>query len=162
GPQDRRSIGPNDGPGSSHQRAIGNGHPGPGCQYRRRRRRESMRGMLLGASVWLSLGTVTVVEGQDASHGIAGPLAPAYRRLTPTARSLRIRMADTDLPCIPRGPRRSPRFTKDSWESLCSLVQSRRGSMDSVARAAGVSHPGLALVAFFSQRANARFDPQTL
>jgi hypothetical protein len=42
------------------------------------------------------------------------------------------------------------------------VVQSRRAAIDSVANAAGVSRPGLALVTFFAQRANARFDPQSL
>ena len=40
--------------------------------------------------------------------------------------------------------------------------QSRRAAIDSVANVSGVSRPGLALVTFFGQRANARFDPQTL
>ena len=53
-------------------------------------------------------------------------------------------------------------LAKDSWESLQSLVQSRRAAIDSVATMAGVSRPGLALVTFFGQRSNARFDPQTL
>ena len=41
-------------------------------------------------------------------------------------------------------------------------MQSRRAAIDSVANMAGVSRPGLALVTFFGQRSNARFDPQTL
>jgi hypothetical protein len=41
-------------------------------------------------------------------------------------------------------------------------VESKRSAIDSVANAAGVARPGLALVTFFGQRVNARFDPQTL
>jgi hypothetical protein len=40
--------------------------------------------------------------------------------------------------------------------------RSERPTLAEVANAAGVSRPGLALVTFFAQRANARFDPQTV
>jgi hypothetical protein len=122
-----------------------------------------MRGVLLGVSVWLGLATVTLVEAQDAGRGPTGPLPPpGYGTLTQNDVSLRIRTTDIDLRFIPLDPRVTTLLAKDSWESLHSLVESRRGSIDSVSRAAGVSHAGLALVTFFSQRANARFDPQTL
>jgi hypothetical protein len=42
------------------------------------------------------------------------------------------------------------------------VVESRRAAIDSVATMAGVSRPGLALVTFFAQRDNARFDPQSI
>jgi hypothetical protein len=122
-----------------------------------------MRGVLLGACVWWGLATVTVVEGQDAGRGAVGPLPPpGYGTLTQNDVSLRIRTADIDMRFIPLDARITMLLAKDSWESLRSLVESRRAAIDSVARAAGISHPGLALVTFFSQRANARFDPQTL
>jgi hypothetical protein len=117
-----------------------------------------MRGVLLGACVWWALATVTIVEGQDSGRGAL----PGYGTLTQDDVSLRIRTADIDLRFIPLDARVTTLLAKDSWESLRSLVESRRGSIDSVARVAGISHPGLALVTFFSQRANARFDPQTL
>jgi hypothetical protein len=63
---------------------------------------------------------------------------------------------------VPLDARVTRLLAKDSWESLRSLVESRRVAIDSVAHAAGVSRPGLALVSFFGQRTNARFDPQTL
>jgi hypothetical protein len=122
-----------------------------------------MRRVLLGACVWWGLATVTVVEGQEAGRSAGGPLPPpGYGTLTQDDVSLRIRTADIDLRFIPLDLRVTTLLAKDSWESLRSLVESRRPSIDSVARRAGVSHPGLALVTFFSQRANARFDPQTL
>jgi hypothetical protein len=117
-----------------------------------------MRGVLLGACILWGLATVTMVEGQEAGRG-----APTgYGTLTQDDVSLRIRTADIDLRFIPLDGRVTTLLAKDSWESLRSLVESRRGSIDSVSRTAGISHPGLALVTFFSQRANARFDPQTL
>jgi hypothetical protein len=122
-----------------------------------------MRGVLLGACVWWGLVVVSAVEGQDAGRGAVGPLPPpGYGTLTQNDVSLRIRTADIDLRFIPLDARVTTLLARDSWESLRSLVESRRGAIDSVARAAGISHPGLALVTFFSQRANARFDPQTL
>jgi hypothetical protein len=122
-----------------------------------------MRRVLLGACIWWVLATVTVVEGQEAVRTGGGPLPPpGFGTLTQDDVSLRIRTADIDLRFIPLDLRVTTLLAKDSWESLRSLVESRRPSIDSVARKAGVSHPGLALVTFFSQRANARFDPQTL
>jgi hypothetical protein len=122
-----------------------------------------MRGVLFGACVWWGLAVASAVEGQDAGRGAAGPLGPSgYGTLTQNDVSLRIRTADIDLRFIPLDARITLLLAKDSWESLRSLVESRRGAIDSVARAGGISHPGLALVTFFSQRANARFDPQTL
>jgi len=121
-----------------------------------------MRKILLGACISLALATVTVVEGQAVQTG-GGPLPPpGYGTLTQDDVALRIRTPDIDLRFIPLDLRVTTLLAKDSWESLRSLVESRRPSIDSLARKAGISHPGLALVTFFSQRANARFDPQTL
>jgi hypothetical protein len=41
-------------------------------------------------------------------------------------------------------------------------VETHRRAIDSVAARAGVAQPGLALVSFFGQRPDVRFDPQTL
>lgn len=122
-----------------------------------------MRGMLLGAGLWWGLAAVTAVEGQEARPGAGGQLPPSgYGSLTLNDLSLRIRTDDIEVRFIPLDPRVTVLLARDSWESLRSLVESRRASIDSVARASGIGHPGLALVTFFSQRANARFDPQTL
>jgi len=122
-----------------------------------------MKRVLLGVCVWWCVAAVTVVEGQDAGRGAAGQLPPpGYGTLTQNDVSLRIRTPDIEMRFIPLDARVTTLMAKDSWESLRSLVDSRRASIDSVARASGISHPGLALVTFFSQRANARFDPQTL
>ena len=85
-----------------------------------------------------------------------------YGTLTQNDLALRIRTADLDLRFVPLDPRVTRLLAKDSWESLRSVVQSRRAAIDSVADAAGVSRPGLALVTFFAQRENARFDPQSV
>jgi hypothetical protein len=95
-----------------------------------------------------------------AAQGVAPPRG--FGSLTQNDLALRIRTSDLDIRFVPLDARVTRLLASDSWESMRSLVESRRRSIDSVANAAGVSRPGLALVTFFGQRANARFDPQTL
>jgi hypothetical protein len=85
-----------------------------------------------------------------------------YGSLTQDQLAIRIRTADIDVRFVPLDPRVTRLLARDSWLSLQRLVESRRRSIDSVANIAGISAPGLALVSFFGQRENARFDPQTL
>ncbi len=103
------------------------------------------------------------VASAQAGAGAAAQLPPGgYGSLTQNDLALRIRTQDIDVRFVPLDPRVTRLLARDSWESLRSLVESRRPAIDSVAALAGVSRPGLALVTFFGQRANARFDPQTL
>lgn len=95
--------------------------------------------------------------------GAAAALPPGgLGTLTQNDLALRIRTPDIEVRFIPLDYRVTRLLARDSWESLRSLVESRRRAIDSVAALEGVSRPGLALVTFFAQRANARFDPQTL
>ena len=92
-----------------------------------------------------------------------GTMPPGgYGSLTQDDIALRIRTPDIEVRFIPLDVRITRLLARDSWSSLRSLVESRRSSIDSVANMSGVSRPGLALVTFFAQRDNARFDPQTL
>jgi hypothetical protein len=115
---------------------------------------------------WIVLMGAALVFGASVAHGQGGggaTLPPGgYGTLTQDDLALRIRTADLDLRFVPLDPRVTRLLAKDSWESLRSVVQSRRAAIDSVADAAGVSRPGLALVTFFGQRDNARFDPQSV
>jgi hypothetical protein len=98
-----------------------------------------------------------------AAQGGADQLPPAgYGSLTQNDLALRVRNADIDVRFVPLDERVTRLLAKDSYESLRSLVHTRRPSIDSVARLSGVGQPGLALVTFFGQRAGARYDPQTL
>ena len=121
----------------------------------RRARKPSM--VLLAAAL---------VLGVPAARGQVGPggrLHPGgYGSLTQNDLSLRIRTPDLDVRFVPLDPRVTRLLARDSWESLRSVVESRRAAIDSVATMAGVSRPGLALVTFFAQRDNARFDPQSI
>jgi hypothetical protein len=115
---------------------------------------------------WLVLASAALVFYASAARAQGGTnftLPPGgYGSLTQNDLALRIRTPDLDVRFVPLDPRVTRLLAKDSWESLRSVVQSRRAAIDSVANAAGVSRPGLALVTFFAQRANARFDPQTV
>jgi len=106
-----------------------------------------------------------LVFGVSAARGQGpGDTPPpgGFGSLTQNDLALRIRTADLDVRFVPLDPRVTRLLARDSWESLRSVVQARRAAIDSVANAAGVSRPGLALVTFFAQRANARFDPQAI
>jgi hypothetical protein len=115
---------------------------------------------------WIVLVCSTLMFGTSAAHGQGGAgvtLPPGgFGTLTQNDLALRIRTPDLDVRFVPLDPRVTRLLAKDSWESLRSVVQSRRAGIDSVANAAGVSRPGLALVTFFAQRDNARFDPQSV
>lgn len=115
---------------------------------------------------WMVLVSAALVFGASRARGQGAPnftLPPGgYGSLTQNDLSLRIRTTDLDVRFVPLDPRVTRLLARDSWESLRSVVQSRRAAIDSLADAAGVARPGLALVTFFAQRDNARFDPQTL
>jgi hypothetical protein len=114
---------------------------------------------------WIVLMCTAFAFGASVAHGQGGgvTLPPGgYGTLTQNDLALRISTVDLDLRFVPLDPRVTRLLAKDSWESLRSVVQSRRAAIDSVANAAGVSRPGLALVTFFAQRDNARFDPQSV
>jgi hypothetical protein len=115
---------------------------------------------------WIVQVCTALVFGASVAHGqgAGGVTLPpgGYGTLTQNDLALRIRTVDLDLRFVPLDPRVTRLLAKDSWESLRSVVQSRRAAIDSVADAAGVSRPGLALVTFFGQRDNARFDPQSV
>jgi len=115
---------------------------------------------------WIVLVGTALLFAASAAHGQGGggvTLPPGgFGTLTQNDLALRIRTTDLDLRFVPLDPRVTRLLARDSWESLRSVVQSRRPAIDSVANAAGVSRPGLALVTFFGQRENARFDPQSV
>ena len=99
----------------------------------------------------------------QAGTGAAALLPPGgFGSLTQNDLALRVRTPDIEVRFIPLDARVTRLLARDSWESLRSLLESRRAAIDSLANASGVSRPGLALVTFFGQRVNARFDPQTL
>ena len=114
---------------------------------------------------WIALGVTLLSVAGSAALGQARPadIPPGgYGSLTQDGLSLRLRTTDLDMRFVPLDPRVTRLLGKDSWESLRSVVASRRVAIDSVANASGISRPGLALVTFFALQANARFDPQSV
>jgi hypothetical protein len=75
---------------------------------------------------------------------------------------LRIRNDDIDIRFIPLDPRVMRLLANDAFQALRTLRETQRRAIDSVASRAGVTEPGLALVTFFGQHPDTRFDPQTL
>jgi hypothetical protein len=119
--------------------------------------------LLLVPAVLLGVRPAGAQGGGGGGGGGGGTLPPSgYGSLTQDDIALRMRTPDIEVRFIPLDPRITRLLARDSWESLRSVVAARRASIDSVANASGVSRPGLALVTFFAQRSNARFEPQTL
>lgn len=86
----------------------------------------------------------------------------SYGTLNQNDLALRVRNDDVEIRFIPLDPKVTRLLANDAFQSLRSLVEARRRSIDSVASRAGVTEPGLALVSFFGLRSDTRFDPQTL
>ncbi len=124
--------------------------------------------MRVSRRAWSRLMAVMLVAGfspvsAQVGAGAGVTLPPGgFGSLTQNDLALRIRTPDVEVRFIPLDARVTRLLAKDSWESLRSVVESKRAAIDSVANTSGVSRPGLALVTFFGQRVNARFDPQTL
>jgi hypothetical protein len=92
----------------------------------------------------------------------ARPVPPGFGSLTQNDMALRVRNDELEIRFVPLDPRITPLLARDAYQSLRNLVETHRRAVDSVAARAGVSQPGLALVTFFGQRPEVRFDPQTL
>lgn len=86
----------------------------------------------------------------------------SYGTLNQNDLALRVRNEDVEIRFIPLDPKVTRLLANDAFQSLRSLVETRRRSIDSVASRAGITEPGLALVSFFGLRSDTRFDPQTL
>jgi hypothetical protein len=114
---------------------------------------------LLGLVIAL-LGCAGRATGQSGER--ARPLPPGYGSLTQNDMALRMGNDDLDIRFIPLDPKIMPLLARDAFQSLRSLIETHRREIDSVAARAGVSQPGLALVSYFGQRPDVRFEPQTL
>jgi hypothetical protein len=120
--------------------------------------------LLLSCTLVLAVVLVgTRATAAQAGAGVAVVAPPGgYGSLTQNELSLRLQTSEIEVRFVPLDIRVTRLLARDSWESLRSLVQSRRAAIDSVGNLAGVSRPGLALVTFYGRMVNARFDPQTL
>jgi hypothetical protein len=106
------------------------------------------------------LGCAAPVRGQSGDR--ARPVPPGYGSLTQSDMALRVRNDDIEIWFVPLDHRIMPLLAVDTYQSLRQLLETNRRGIDSVASRAGVSTPGLALVSFFGQRPDVRFDPQII
>ena len=113
------------------------------------------------------LAALFIVSGlaERATAQSAAPLpvtTVSYGTLNQNDLALRVRNEDVEIRFVPLDAKVTRLLANDAFQSLRSLVETRRRSIDSVASRAGVTEPGLALVSFFGLRPETRFDPQTL
>jgi hypothetical protein len=110
--------------------------------------------------VWALLATEPI---QAQGQGALDPLPPpGFGSLRQSDLALHVRNDELEVRLVPLDQRVTRLLALDAYQSLESLVHSRRASIDSVAKMYGISSPGLALVTFFAGREGARFDPSTL
>jgi hypothetical protein len=84
----------------------------------------------------------------------------SYGTLSQSDLALRLRSDEIEIRFVPLAERVMRLLAPDAYQSLRGLVAAKRQAIDSVARRAGLSEPGLALVTFYAQRDGVRFDPQ--
>jgi hypothetical protein len=128
-----------------------------------------MRTIAVLGCVWSLLALVPACghsqggTGTGHTGGAADPLPPpGYGSLRQSDLALNVRNDELEVRLVPLDQRVTRLLARDAYESLESLVHSRRSSIDSVARMYGISSPGLALVTFFGGREGVRFDASTL
>jgi hypothetical protein len=112
------------------------------------------------AFVLTLLGCAGPATGQSGER--TRPLPPGYGSLSQNDLSLRVRNHELEIRFIPLDPRVTPLLARDAYQALRNLAETHRRAIDAVAARAGVAEPGRALVTFFGQRPDVRFDPQTL
>ena len=119
-----------------------------------------MRTIALLRCAWALLAAAPALA-QDDSRAL-DPLQPGFGTLKQSDLALRLRSDELEVRLVPLDQRVTRLLARDAYESLESLVRSRRYSIDSLAKISGISEPGLALVTFFGGREGARFDPSNL
>lgn len=112
------------------------------------------------ALLFVALGCAGQATSQSGER--TRPVPVGYGSLSQNDLALRVRNDELEIRFIPLDPRVTPLLAGDAYHSLRALVETHRRAIDSVASRAGVDQPGLALVSFFGQRPDVRFDPQTL
>jgi len=115
-------------------------------------------GLLVGLVVGVPAGEALAQE--PIAGGELPP--PGYGSLKQDNVSLRITLNDIEVRFLPLDERLIRLLAPDAYASLHGLIVSRQPAIDSAARTAGLTSPGLALVSFFALRPAARFDPENV
>jgi hypothetical protein len=121
-----------------------------------------MRTIALLGCLWTILAAVPACAHGQRGEAVDLLPPPGYGSLRQSDLALNVRTDELEVRLVPLDQRVTRLLARDAYESLESLVHSRRAAIDSVARTYGISVPGLALVTFFGGRVGARFDPSTL
>jgi hypothetical protein len=120
-----------------------------------------MRTIAALGCAWALLATAPALA-QESEYSPDQLPPPGYGSLRQTDVSLRVRSDELEVRLVPLDERVTRLLARDAYQSLQGLVYSRRATIDSLSRLAGISSPGLALVSFFAGREGARYDPTTL
>jgi hypothetical protein len=118
-------------------------------------------------SIWLRTAQLAIclaaARAEAQNQESAGDLPPVgYGSLNQDQLSIRLQVSDLEVRVLPLDERLLRLVSKDGYASLHALVADRQVQIDSAARDAGLSNPGLVLVSFFGRRDDARFDPQNV
>ena len=100
---------------------------------------------------------MTRAQADSAARAIAGRGTLNQNNIV-----VRLRNDELEIRLVPLDIRVTSLLAPDGAESLQRLLARHRPAIDSIGQDRNISEPGLALVTFFSQREDARFDPQLL
>ena len=112
------------------------------------------------------LALATLPPGRLAAQNpIVNPdmvVPPGYGSLRQDDIQMSLRLATIEIRFLPLDPRTGNLLANDAYQSSRKLLLDNRGRIDSVARARGISRPGIAYVSFFGVAPSAFFDAEAL
>lgn len=115
---------------------------------------------LLAATLVLAASAGAAQEGNpppsDDPMGVLPPVG--YGKLTQSDISISIRSNPVEVRFTPLNERLLRLLAPDAYRALRGMVETHQTAIDSVARQAGTSQPGLMMVTFFAQQPDIRFD----
>jgi hypothetical protein len=119
---------------------------------------------LLAAALVLAASAGAAQEGNPpANEDPMGVLPPVgYGKLTQSDISLSIRSNPVEVRFTPLNERLLRLLAPDAYRALRGMVETHQTDIDSVARQAGTSQPGLMMVTFFAQQPDIRFDASSV
>ncbi len=119
---------------------------------------------LLAAALVLAASAGAAQEGNpppsDDPMGVLPPVG--YGKLTQSDISLSIRSNPVEVRFTPLNERLLRLLAPDAYRALRGMVETHQAAIDSVARQAGTSQPGVMMVTFFAQQPDIRFDASSV
>ena len=119
---------------------------------------------LAAAALVIAASTGAAQEGNPPpAEDPMGVLPPVgYGKLTQSDISLSIRTNPVEVRFTPLNERLLRLLAPDAYRALRGMVETHQTAIDSVARQAGTSQPGLMMVTFFAQQPDIRFDASSV